>query len=619
MRFWLKIALVGFAVAVLLLFLAAAIVALWPRAAAETLASRLLQRPVTLAALQIRWGDPLRVTLEGLALGNAPGLEASHMLTIAHLDAEIDARALLDGRVVYRRLRVDRPVVVLERDAKGHGNWKFGGDASASSSSGGLALIPKSRAQFPSLLDMTALQGMVRYRASSGGWISIPLDDLRIQAQDEDAPVTLTLDGGYNDTDAQLSAATASFNALRDASKPFDASFNIVTPAARIDFKGVMTEPLDFEGVQGRLALDAPQMDALLGIFKSAVGLDRVPLRMTGALTRNGDQWHYDGLNGDLAGNAFEGSLALQEGPRGRSDQIRVVLDFARLDLTSLLPATDKAAKQPGWRGMKLQPPAAPDTAQLDLQLSAQRFAYAPWQAEDLTMAMLLAPGTIRIERLAAKLAGGDLELRGAMTAVATEKESGRLAMSLSLDHANADRLLTMLGLPDGQLAGALDLRGTLTMQGATLGQALRTAQGQTVIAMQEGRIARGLVELASADLRTLFRQKDEAARLLCLLAVGEVKDGRGRLVPLTLRSIGGTLRGAGGFSLIDPQIDLLIQSDPKTTGAFALDIPIRLHGPLNGEELNATPLRTARLPELPVPALQGEAAKLAQGNPCWK
>lgn len=617
MRFPLKFVLSLLALLVLLTLLAAGLVALWPRTAAQALAGHLLQRSVSIAELEIGWGEPLRVRLRDLAVANMPNGTASHVITIAAIEAEIDRKALFEGRLVYRHLKVEKPVVVLERDAKGRGNWTFGDPHSSGGSheADGLALIPKNRKQFPSLLDAKVTQGMVRYRTSSGTWLSIPLDDLAIAAQDEDAPVTLSLDGGYNAVDAQLQAMTGSFRSLRDAEQPFDAGFTIVTPGAKLDFKGVIAEPVDFEGVQGRLSIEAPKLDALLGLFGSALSLDAVPLRLSGAFSHAGEQWHLESLAGDLGGNAVEGSLALQEGARGKSDQIRAVLDFARLDLAALL-ATDKAG--PGWREVKLQPPTAQDAAELDLQISVQRLAYDPWHASDVTLAALLAPGSLTIERLAANLADGELELKGALAAA--ERDAGKLTAELRLNHASADRLFAMLGLPQGQVAGALDLQSRFSGQGPTLGRAMATANGQSVIAMQEGRVARGLIELASADLRTLFRQKDEATALRCLLAVVDLKDGRGRMMPLLLRSANGTIRGAGSFSLAEkPQIDLLIRSDPQTTGAFALDIPIRLHGPLDGSSLKAEPLRNAALPELPMPALTGAMAKLAQQNPCWK
>lgn len=621
MRFPLKFALWVMTLLVLLALLAGGILALWPRAAAQVLAGHLLHRPVSIAALKIDWGDPLRISLQDLTIGNMPGGAASHMITVGGVEAEIDRKALFDGRMVYRHLRVDRPVVVLERDAKGRGNWSFGDPRKGSSrDADGLALIPKNRKQFPSLLEAKVTRGVVRYRTSSGQWLSIPLDDLAITAQDEKSPVTLSLDGGYNAVDAQLQATTGSFNSLRDAEQPFDTAFTIVTPSARLDFKGVMTEPVDFEGVQGRLSIDAPKLDALLGIFGSAIGFETVPLRLSGAFSHAGEQWHLESLVGDLGGNAVEGSLALQEGARGKSDQIRAVLEFARLDLAALLsPGKDNA----GWRGVKLQPPTAKkDGAELDLQVTAQHLTYDVWRARDVTLAASLAPGNLTLDRLAATLADGALEMKGSMMATRNDlaSDSAKLSADLRLDHASADALFAMLGLPQGQMAGALDLQSRFSGQGQTLGRAMANANGQSVIAMQEGRVARGLIELASADLRTLFRQKDEATALRCLLAVVDLKDGKGRLTPLVLRSANGTIRGAGSFSLAEPsQIDLLIRSDPQTTGTFALDIPIRLHGPLDGEGLKAEPLRNAALPELPVPALSGAMAKLAHQNPCWK
>jgi AsmA family protein len=248
------------------------------------------------------------------------------MITIEAIDAALDRAALLQGKLIYESLQVTRPRIALERDTSGKGNWEFGsggGSASATSDSR-LVLVPKNRRQFPSLLNFRLTGGEVRFRTSSGKWLRLPLDDLTIQAADEDAPVSLVLDGGYNDTDALLTATTASFNAFRDASKPFDAGFSIATPGVKLDFKGVLERPLDFDNVAGRLALEARRLDDLIGIFDTPTGI-AAPLKLAGGLTRNGDAWRLEDARGDIGGNTFTGRIALDEGNRGEAGWTKAI------------------------------------------------------------------------------------------------------------------------------------------------------------------------------------------------------------------------------------------------------------------------------------------------------
>lgn len=618
MVFRLKYLAVPLAALLVLAVAAAAALLAWPRAAVQALATHLLDRPVQIAELSVGVGDPVTVTLRGLQIANMPGGSSAEMVTIEAIEAALDRAALLQGRLVYESLQVTRPRISLERDAAGRGNWDFGsagGEGDASTSDSRLVLVPKNRRQFPSLLNFRLTGGEVQFLTSSGKWLRLPLDDLTIQATDEDAPVSLVLDGGYNDTDAQLTATTASFNAFRDAAKPFDAGFSIATPGVKLDFKGLLREPLDFDGVEGRMALEARRLDDLIGIFGSPTGI-HAPLKLAGGFTRHGDAWRLEDARGDLGGNAFTGRVALDEGGRGEADDLQFRLDFDRLDLPGLLP-------QDGgdWRQVKLRPDTAQDAAHLDLQISAEALQYRNHSLQQVAVAVEVAPGLIRLQGASANLGrpeqAGTLRLSGDLRV--TGDDRAQLTASLQLERAEAGAVLQALGLRDGaaQIAGAVEARAALGMTGAQLGEALGTLQGHAVIALQQGRIARSLVEAASADLRLLLRDRGDSTALHCLLAMAEISNGMMLLGPLTLRSDGGTIRGGGALDLARQHLDLVLRSDPKTTGFLALDLPLHLSGPLG--EIAAKPDRQARLPDQTAPALPPAQAVLARANPCFQ
>ncbi|MEK9968203.1 MAG: AsmA-like C-terminal region-containing protein [Ferrovibrio sp.] len=612
----------GLALVLLLLLAAAAIVlvVVRPRPVVQALASHLLGREVAVSQLSISFGDPVRVKLRQLQVANMPGGSAADMIAIEAVDAALDRAALLRGRLVYEKLEVTRPRIALERDTSGRGNWEFGsGDDSVSPPSGSrLVLIPKNRQQFPDLLDFRLTGGEVRFRTSSGKWLRLPLDDLAIHAADDKSPVSIVLDGGYNDTDAQLTATTASFNAFRDASKPFDAAITIALPGVRLDFKGVLGLPLDFDTVQGRLALEARRLDDLIGIFDTPTGI-AAPLKMAGGFSRSGDAWQLDNIAGDIGDNAFAGRIALDEGGRGEADDLQFHLDFDKLDLPSVLPQTAKGKDGDDWRRLTLRPDTAADAAHLDIQVSADTLLYGSHVLRQAAAAVEVSPGRIRLHGMSASLGqpdeAGHLRLAGELRAAGDS--SSALTATLQLEKAEAGAVLQALGLPDGpaRLAGLMEGRATLAMTGATLGDAVKTARGHAVLAMQQGRIARSLVEAAAADLRTLFRDRGDGTALRCLLAMAEMKDGSIALAPLLLRSDGGTIRAAGRIDLPRQEIDLVLRSDPMTTGFFALDIPIHLQGPLRDPA--AKPERQAVLPDLPPADLPPAQAVLARANPC--
>ena len=96
---------------------------------------------------------------------------------------------------------------------------------------------------------------------------------------------------------------------------------------------------------------------------------------------------------------------------------------------------------------------------------------------------------------------------------------------------------------------------------------------------MTEGRIARRLLEMASADLRSVFRRDERLARISCLLGVVALEDGKATIQRLRLETPVTTLVAGGHVDVAARRLDITVKSIASSTGFFALDIPIRVTG----------------------------------------
>lgn len=610
MRRWLFIALLGLP---LLLLLVTAGVVWWLankdlKPWAEEVASDALGRRVSAAAFDIAWGDipwddPLTATLRDLRIANAPWGSTPDMITLASLDAEIEPMSLWDGVPVYRRLRAEGLKVVLERDDNGTGNWKFGGDSGGDG--GGFALIPKNRTQFPTLIDMALQDALITYRAYSGNVLRIGLNNVTIASPGDTTPVNLAAEGAYNDTPLTLTARTDSFREMRDADHPFATDLTIAGRTARVDFKGTMMEPLDADGADGHLSLDAAELDNLLATFGAEVTA-KYPLELDGHLTRTGDHWELNGMTGDIAAMPFSGRLVLDEGSRGAPDKIATDLAFDQLDLSTLL-GDSQSAGTGDWRGLKL---AAPDAGLLlDATLKAKTLSYGKFSLADFAAAGRLGENEMVLDELSFGTAGGKI--------VATlQVRVGQASAKAALSALDVDRLAQALDLPAGDITGKIDGAADLSLTGATLGDALKTTEGEILLGMLGGSIRESVLELASADLRTLFREEVGRSPVECFGLRARLHDGVAILQPLRLRSAGADLNGAGSIDLAGGEIDLRLQSDSGSTGFFALDLPIRISGSPGA----ITAGLAGDAPALALPAAPAENPTLRQmraANPC--
>jgi uncharacterized protein involved in outer membrane biogenesis len=189
----------------------------------ERQASDGLQRRVTIGAFKVSWADPLAIEVSDLRIANADWGSVPDMVRVGHLSGLIDVRALLRGVLRYENLRIEDLTVVLERDPAGIGNWKFAGGGLG----GGLAIVPKNRTQFPTLIDFALARGLITYRTTSAKILRIALDRIVARAAGDDTPIALQGNGTYNDVAAKLDATFESSIALRDAGRPVGAKITI--------------------------------------------------------------------------------------------------------------------------------------------------------------------------------------------------------------------------------------------------------------------------------------------------------------------------------------------------------------------------------------------------------
>jgi hypothetical protein len=119
--------------------------------------------------------------------------------------------------------------------------WKVGGQGAKSQ--GGLALVPGNRSQFPTLLDFVVENGRIVYRNAKKKEIEISITHGTIASPAEYTPVRLVVDGTYNGLTARVTASDMdSFQALRDASKPYKGSVDLIAERIGLHFNGTFTE-----------------------------------------------------------------------------------------------------------------------------------------------------------------------------------------------------------------------------------------------------------------------------------------------------------------------------------------------------------------------------------------
>lgn len=523
---------------------------------------------VTIEAAEISLGAVTIVTLAGLRVPNASWGSTADLVRVASLTAALDLAPLLRGEVRLRRATVDGFRLSLERDPNGRGNWKRPGPVAPAA--------VKTRPWLPTILDLAVRDSGLLLRTSGGALLHVDARRLTLRTEARDRPVGLDADIAYNDAPIALSAKLESFDAYRDAARRFGFGLVATTDAGRLELDGSADRPLDFDALEGELRADIPDIGRFVALFGSGLEL-RVPLQLAGRFSHDGDAWRLAKARGTLAGSVVTAELALDEGARLQSDTVRAAVELADLDLDRTL---DRMGKAPGGGsgGMRISVDAHPGVL-LDADIGIARLGWRDAGATGLRLRVEVAPGRMALSRFGLNLAGG--RVSGAASVDAGEPAPGIVAHVEIVD-AEARQLLRLAGIRTLTLGGKITGQAAAAAVGTTMAEAARGVVGQAVLTMGAGQISRELMLLASTDIRRLFGAASGTSPVSCLLAVMNVQAGVGTLTPLRIRSGVGTLFGGGVIDFNRETLDLTIKTARSSTDFFALDVPIRIDGPVD-------------------------------------
>jgi uncharacterized protein involved in outer membrane biogenesis len=577
-----------------------------------------LGRTVTIESLRIAPGRIITVELRGARLANIEGGSAPQMATLETATAVLDLMPLLRGLVVLREVRAEGLTLLLERDAERRRNWRFHGDPAGPSTP--FAAEPPDRGGLPLLLDLRLARSEIVFRTSSGTPLRTEIATATIAAPAANQPLRLHVTGAYQSVPVTLEGTLGTPDQLRDGRTPFPYPLRATAPETVLAFEGTSADPLNFDRLDGRLTLDARSPDAILAMAGADAG-PAMPLRLAGTFHRAGDLWRLTAAEGAIDGTAFAAPrLQLTEGASGEPDSVAAEVDFAHLDINALFGAPPaQAGGNRGAADIPLTFAVAPDP-RLHIQATARQLVYAELHATDARIVATAEPGRIAVESFALGAYGARIEASGTLE---PSPRGGRIDAEVAMREGNLDTLRRALGIRPLPAQGPMEARVTVRAEGRTMNAATRQAHVAAVVSMRGGSIAREVIEMASTDIRALFRTARGNTPLTCMLAMIDMRAGRGEVAPLRIRAGTGTVSGLASFDLNRHTLDLVIGSQSATTSDFALDIPVRVSGSFADPDIaparwsgagRATLAEGDRVAPL-APALRA----FAQQNPCFR
>lgn len=580
--------------------------------------------------LDVDLGRTLTVRADGLRFGNAGWARGDDMARVARLEFDLRLWPLFRGDMQVPRILLDRPVLSLERNAAGLGNWVFGDDAS----------------NLPEFRRVHIEEGSLAFLETSRKTdIKVSVDSKPRRRTDAEAPIAVAGGGIWKGNKFALEGTAESPLELRNSDRPYRIDARATAGPTRAHARGSLLDPLRMRDFDLKLALAGQNMDDLFPLIGVALP-PTPPYALDGRLTRSVDSpkrstWKYDGFKGKVGDSDLSGFAHVAAGGKSRP-HLKADLRSQRMDLDDLGGFIGLAPKSGG--GETTNPELAAQAAQqqasgkllpsdpwkldklramdANVRLRAQRIETRKLPVDDMDATLALKDGVLVLKPLDFGVADGNIR--------STIRMDARERTIRSQADIRATGMVLGKLMPDsvqlGQAAiGKVGARVVFASNGNSIAQLAANANGDAEAGMGSGQISKLLMEFAGMDLAGILKiklTKDKQIPIRCAYGDFAVKDGVMTPRALVFDTSETRLNGSGTIDLRNERLDLVIKPKTKTFSPLSLRAPLYVEGTFRKPDLRPDyarmGLRAAAavlLANVAAPAAALATADLGQGK----
>ena len=534
--------------------------------------------------LDVDLGRTTTISAGGLRFANAEWAREKQMARVGELAFDLRLWPLLRGEVDIPRIVLDGPVLHLQRDAKGLGNWVFGKD------DGG---------ELPRFRNVRIDAGTLTFfEPAKKTDIKVAVASQPRREGDAEPPIAVDGGGKWNGNGFTVKGTAESPLELRDAKRPYRIDMKAAAGATHAHARGTLLDPLRFRDFDLKLALSGKNLADLYPLIGVATP-DTPPFSLDGTLTRDIGKdarttWHYDDFAGKVGDSDLAGDAAVTTG--GARPFLKADLRSQRLDMDDLAGFIG-AAPQSGESTnpelaaraarQKASPRLLPDkpyeldrlrAMDADVRLKAHRINAPKLPLDDMDAHLFLDNGLLRLEPLRFGVAGGDIR--------STIRMDAREAPIRTRAQVAARRLELNKILPTpavakdaiGRVGGDVVLAGS----GNSVAKILGGASGDVALGMGSGQVSNLVMELAGLDIQEALKfliTKDRRVPIRCAWGDFTVKNGLMTTRALAFDTEDTIIVGEGQVSLRDETLDLKLRPRPKDRSLFVFRAPLLVGG----------------------------------------
>lgn len=536
--------------------------------------------------LQVHFAWPLpHIRTEAVTFSNPDWSTERQMVTADAVDIAIDLPQLLRQNIVFSEVKLERPVVFLERGSGGRKNW--------------LLDMNQQDEQASIRIDRLTLDNGLFGYDDAEQKTSIRADLSTTNTQPSGAGLVFMARGQYKGLALKASGNGGSILGLRDERTPYALNVDVSVGRTGVKANGTITSLLRLSAMDMRLAMRGDSLAQLFPLLGIAFPETR-PYATDGHIVHSEKTWRYEKFSGRVGDSDIAGTFQLDTGgkrPAMKGDLVSRLLDIADLGpLIGARPGSVQAAQQAAPASsqsatpMPAQARVLPDmpfktdrwnSVDAEVTLSAKTIRRAQQlPLEDLVAHLTLRDSVLTLDPLNFSLAGGQLNgvilLDGRKNPIQAHARIRARKILIAKLFPTVELSKTSIG----EINGDFDLSGS----GSSVGRMLASSNGKLGLVVSGGEISRLMMEKAGLHLWEILQLKvtgDKLVKLRCGVADFDVKQGIMHADAAIFDTEVTTIVATGDIDLGEEKLDLTLNQKTKNTSPVALRSPIYVRGSL--------------------------------------
>ncbi len=517
-----------------------------------------------------------KLIVEGVSLSNAKWGQRSKLISADKVVAEVALIPLFSRTISIKRVVLLRPVLNLERNAKGESNWNLWEGAPPSGGSGAL---------FFDISNVDVRNGRISYLNHAANRPSVlKVHNLKLRSKGFRQPLNVSFTGQFNKQPFRIRGQAGSLATLFK-NDPLNVNLNVSSAGVVATLDGGVQRPMELRGLDAKLTLSARDLSSFFNAGRRPSG-EPVVLSGWGRVRDKKNRYVVDNLELSIGKNDLSGSVSF--GLSGGRSLIRGALGSKLMDLDSIFPESNKGGNArffPDWT-IPVETLRSVDT---DINYSGRRVMLRGASFDRLNLNVGLRSGRLEI-RPRGGLYGGKLDGKIHLNA---RSDTPSLVMEIRGTKVNMGDLLTALKNKQVMTGGRGQLYFKLEGSGRNLREIAASSNGRFLTSVGPGQFNNAGFKRIGADaLMQLMRtfdpadKSDQFTSMQCGVILFDVRKG----IAKTDRGIAAETKrmnviGSGTIDLGSEKIDIALRAQPRDgvgLSASALGNMVRIGGTLS-------------------------------------